>query len=101
MKKISLLLPLALALPWAAQAQGKDTLYVRGLAATCANCHGTNGNARGDMKPLAGVPAETLVALLNSYKTGAVTGTIMHQIAKGYSDAQIQQLAAYFADQKK
>ena len=36
---------LALAAPWAAQAQ--DANLARNLAATCANCHGTNGNVRG------------------------------------------------------
>ena len=30
-------------------AHAQDTHLARNLAATCANCHGTNGNARGDM----------------------------------------------------
>ena len=34
----------------------QDANLARNLAATCANCHGTNGAARGDMKALAGVP---------------------------------------------
>ena len=44
----------------AAQAQQlapQEALLARNLAATCANCHGTNGQARGDMKVLAGVSA--------------------------------------------
>jgi cytochrome c553 len=103
MKKISLLLPLALALPWAAQAQDKDALYVRSLAATCANCHGTNGKAvdGASVPGLAGLGKEYLAAQMQAFKAGTRTATVMHQIAKGYSDAQIQQLAAYFADQKK
>ena len=32
----------------------QDAHLARNLAATCANCHGTNGAARGDMKVLAG-----------------------------------------------
>ncbi len=73
----------------------------RNLAATCANCHGTNGQARGDMRPLAGMSAERLVALLAGYKSGAQTGTIMQQIVKGYSDEQIRLIAAYFAAQSE
>ena len=74
-------------------------LVARGLAATCANCHGTNGQARGDIWPLAGMPADKLIALLNDYKSGAQPATVMHQIAKGYTDAQIRLIAAYFAAQ--
>jgi cytochrome c553 len=72
----------------------------RNLAATCANCHGTNGNARGEMKPLAGVAAEKIVAAMNDFKSGAMPATIMHQIAKGYTDEQIRLVAAYLAAQK-
>lgn len=81
-----------------AQAQNDATLG-RNLAATCANCHGTNGQARGEMKPLAGMPAEKLQATMASFKSGALTGTIMHQIAKGYTDDQVRVIAAYFAAQ--
>lgn len=72
----------------------------RNLAATCANCHGTNGQARGDMKPLAGMSAEKLVAQMADFKSGAQPASIMHQISKGYTDAQIALIAAYFAAQK-
>jgi cytochrome subunit of sulfide dehydrogenase len=78
----------------------QDAQLARNLAATCANCHGTNGNARGDMKPLAGLQAEKIVALLNDYKSGALPATIMHQISKGYTDEQIKLIAGYFAAQK-
>ncbi len=88
-----------LAAPAAVLAQ--DATLARSLAATCANCHGTNGNARGEMKSLAGLPADATIALFNSYKSGAVTGTIMHQIAKGYTDEQIKLIAGYFAAQPK
>ncbi len=86
----------ALALPAAAQ---QSTLG-RNLAATCANCHGTNGAARGEMKPLAGVSAAKIVAAMNDFRSGNMPATIMHQIAKGYTEAQVEQIAAYFAAQK-
>ena len=80
-------------------AQAQDANLARNLAATCANCHGTNGQARGDMKPLAGVAADKIVAMVNDYKNGNQPASIMHQIAKGYTDAQIKLIAAYFAAQ--
>ncbi len=84
----------------ASLAQAQDANLARNLAATCANCHGTNGRAIGDtVKPLAGVSADKIVAAINDYKSGAQPATIMHQIAKGYSDDQIKLIASYFAAQ--
>ena len=80
--------------------QAQDANLPRNLAATCANCHGTNGNARGEMRSLAGRPAEVIVAMMASYKSGALPATIMHQIAKGYTDEQIRLVAGYFAAQQ-
>jgi cytochrome c553 len=84
----------------AAPALAQQANLARNLAATCANCHGTTGNAKGDMKPLAGVSAEKIVAMVADYKSGAQPATIMHQIAKGYTDEQIRLVAGYFAAQK-
>jgi len=86
------------AAPSAALAQ--DAHLARNLAATCANCHGTNGQAVGDMKPLAGVSAAKIVAMVADFKSGNQPATIMHQIAKGYTDDQIKLVAGYFAAQK-
>ena len=93
---------LAAALAGTLCAQGAlaNEMMGRNLAATCANCHGTNGNARGEMKPLAGVPADKLVATMADYKAGNLPATIMHQIAKGYTDEQIRLIAGYFAAQQ-
>lgn len=75
------------------------TLHQRTLAATCANCHGTDGrSAEGASVPsLAGQPQATLVAQLKAFKDGNRPGTIMPQLARGLSEAQIDQLASYFA----
>ena len=78
----------------------QDDLTARNLAATCAGCHGTNGQARADMKPLAGMAADKTLAKLGAFKSGAERATVMHQIAKGYSDAQLALIAGYFAAQK-
>jgi cytochrome c553 len=83
-----------------AAAQGSDANLGRNLAATCANCHGTNGHAQGDMKPLAGVSADKLLAQLADFRSGNQPATIMHQIVKGYTEAQLQAIAAYLAAQK-
>ncbi len=86
-----------------AHAQDANALYMRALAATCANCHGTSGRAidNSEVPGLAGMPAAYLVAQMQAFKKGERPATVMHQLAKGYTDEQIQQIAAYFAAQKK
>ncbi|MDB5795160.1 MAG: cytochrome c-like protein [Noviherbaspirillum sp.] len=72
------------------------------LYATCANCHGTNGvSAGGPLPTLAGQPKEALVESLKAFRAGTRPATIMHQIAKGYTDEQIETIAAYLAEQEK
>jgi cytochrome subunit of sulfide dehydrogenase len=87
----------------AAQAQDREALYRAGLAATCAACHGTQGRAAdgSSLMVLAGMPGEQMLAQLRAFRTGARPATVMHQLSKGYSDAQLEQIAAYFAAQKK
>jgi len=82
---------------------GKDALYVKSLAATCANCHGTNGKATDGsaVVSLAGLDKAYTIAQMKAFKTGTRPATVMHQLSKGYSDAQIEVLATYFAAQKK
>ena len=74
----------------------------RNLAAGCAICHGTEGRAvTKDVIPLAGLPKEHIAAQMKAFRDGKRPATVMHQIAKGYSDAQIDSLAAWFAAQKR
>jgi sulfide dehydrogenase cytochrome subunit len=65
------------------------------LAATCAACHGTNGvNAAGDMMhPINHYSANQIQELLMAYKNDQRQATIMHQLAKGYTDEQIAIIA--------
>ena len=74
-----------------------DALQVRSMAAACAGCHGTEGVAQTGNASLAGVSQETLLTQLMDFKTGQRPATLMHQITKGYSDAQLGALAAYFS----
>ncbi|MEN9538713.1 MAG: Cytochrome subunit of sulfide dehydrogenase [Pseudomonadota bacterium] len=103
MKPVQLLALLAAAVASlgspAALAQA-DALQARSMAASCANCHGTNGRAAPGMVSLAGYDRAALVKAMADFKSGARPATIMHQLAKGYSDAQIEAIAGYFAAQK-
>ena len=74
---------------------------VRSMAASCAGCHGTAGIAQPGMESLAGQPKDELLKKMMDFKTGKKPATIMHQLSKGYSDQQIEDLAGYFAALKK
>mgnify|MGYP002776337691 FL=1 len=78
-----------------AQNAAASDLYKRGLAATCANCHGTDGKGviDGGMPLINSLTSEQMLAQLKAFKTGAREGTIMPQLAKGYSDEQLETIA--------
>jgi sulfide dehydrogenase cytochrome subunit len=100
MNKTLLAVTVALA-PIAATAQSPTGPAVaRDLAAACAICHGTNGVNAGGMSNLAGQPRDYIVQQMRDFRDGKRPATIMHQIAKGYSDAQYQLLAGFFSAQK-
>ena len=70
------------------------------FAANCANCHGTDGKTAAAIPGIAGKDKEWLEEVLKAYKDGSRPATIMHQLAKGYTDAEIAILADYFSKQK-
>lgn len=82
-------------------AQRSDPNVGRNLAAACANCHGTNGVSQPGMPSLAGQPRRYLEQQMQDFKAGKRPATVMHQIAKGYSDEQIGALAAYLSEQAR
>ena len=59
------------------------------------------GNALAGNEPLAGMKREDIVQKMLDFKNGRKPATVMHQLAKGYSDEQIAAIAGYFAAQKK
>lgn len=78
------------------------TLHARALAATCANCHGTEGRAiDGSAVPsLAGMPRDYMLKQLAAFRDGSRPATVMHQLAKGLTQQQIETVAAYFSAKK-
>jgi sulfide dehydrogenase cytochrome subunit len=72
----------------------------RDVAATCAACHGTDGRSRGDVPSLAGRDKGELVAAMRAFRDGQRPSTIMQQLARGYTDAEIEAAAAYLSARK-
>ncbi|QQX84249.1 c-type cytochrome [Cupriavidus necator] len=88
------------ALPADSAATATDAaLRARSQAAACTSCHGPAGRAPAGstIPPLAGRPQAELAAQMQAFKAGTRPATVMHQIAKGYSDDQIAAITAWFA----
>lgn len=88
---------LAMPLSTLAQAPNPDAekIYRLSLAATCANCHGTMGISvpRVDIPKIHSLTAEMIYDQMMGFKSGKRSGTIMPQLAKGYTDEQIKIIA--------
>jgi sulfide dehydrogenase cytochrome subunit len=92
----------AIAAAYAPVPAGAQDSQGRNLAASCAICHGTEGRqASGDLAPLAGMPKDYIVRQLRDFRDGKRPATVMHQIAKGYTEPQMEALASWFAAQKR
>jgi len=81
-------------------AQASPDTQTRVWAASCA-CHGTHGVSQGGIPSIAGEDKARLLALLLAFKKGEKPATVMHQHAKGYTDAELERLADYFSRQKR
>lgn len=67
-------------------------------AAACASCHGAAGVSGNPAWPsLAGLQEAYLVNALRAYQNGARNNPMMAGLAKGLSETETRQLAAYYA----
>jgi cytochrome c553 len=70
-------------------------------SATCAACHGADGNSQAPTFPkLAGQHADYLVHSLRQYRSGERQNAIMMPQAANLSDKDIDDLAAFYASQQ-
>ncbi len=99
--KLAVLLLGLLSLQAFAQDKSSDSksLHARANAAMCANCHGSEGRTVKDsaVPSIAGLPRDYMVQQMHAFKDGSRPATIMHQITKGLTEAQITSIADYFA----
>lgn len=64
------------------------------LSSSCSGCHGAIGPA---LPGFGHLDAEALSARLATYKYDPTGTTVMHRLARGYSDEQIEMISAYLA----
>lgn len=71
------------------------------LALNCTMCHGAQGMSRSDAPNLAGQYPEVVIKQMHDYRDGKRINALMQGLARGLSDADIRDLAAYYASLPK
>jgi sulfide dehydrogenase cytochrome subunit len=69
------------------------------LSNNCAGCHGTFGHSAQPMPIIAGLSESYFSQVMRQFKSGDRPSTIMGRLARGYSDREIDEMAAFFATQ--
>lgn len=78
-----------------------DAAAGKAKSATCAGCHGADGHSNNPLWPnLAGQKEAYIVKQLKAFRDGTRNDPMMSPMAKPLSDADIDNLAAYFSGQK-
>lgn len=79
-------------------AHAADTEAGRAKSSQCAACHGTNGIANQPETPnLAGQSETYLIKSLKDFRSGARRHEQMSVMARGLSDKEIANFAAYYS----
>ena len=98
MRSVSLIVMVILA--FSAQLSAQDLAAGKSKASVCAACHGAEGiSVLPDYPNLAGQKAKYLETSIKAYRDGSRKHSVMSPMAAGLSDADIQNLAAYFSSQ--
>ena len=69
-------------------------------AASCSGCHARHEAASSEIPGIFGGDPSEMFAALKSFKDGSKPATVMIRLAKGFSDDELQAIAAWLATQK-
>ena len=70
------------------------------LGSSCSGCHTTAEKLTTAIPRIRGLPEAMLLEAMRAFRAGQRPATVMDRIAKGFTDDEIKQLAAYFAGLK-
>ena len=92
------ILAAAFSFSFASAAPGEE---IPQTAQACIACHGPGGNSTDPAMPsIAGQPAQFISLQLFMYREGNRKNSQMSPMASNLSNAEMNELAAYFADQR-
>ena len=70
------------------------------LASGCTGCHTSSDALTTAIPKIRGLPEPVLLEAMRAFRTGQRAATVMDRLAKGLTDDEIKQLAAYFSARK-
>jgi cytochrome c553 len=69
-------------------------------AASCSGCHPASARVTSPVPRLAGLDRAAIVRAMQEFRAGQRPATVMDRIAKGFTDEEIQAIAAWYAGQR-
>jgi cytochrome c553 len=69
-------------------------------AAACSGCHPTSTKVTSPVPRLVGLDRAAIVRAMQEFRAGTRSATVMDRIAKGFTDDEIQAIAAWYAGQR-
>jgi sulfide dehydrogenase cytochrome subunit len=69
-------------------------------AVSCSGCHPTSSRVTSPVPRLLGLDRAAIVRAMQEFRSGQRAATVMDRIAKGFTDEEVQALAAWYASQK-
>ena len=69
-------------------------------AAACTGCHPSSTRVVSPVPRLIGMDRAAIIRAMQEFRSGTRTGTVMDRISKGFTDEEIQAIAAWYATQK-
>jgi cytochrome subunit of sulfide dehydrogenase len=70
------------------------------IASSCSGCHTSDDKLTTAIPKIRGLPESVFLEAMRAFRAGQRPATVMDRIAKGFTDDEIKQLAAYFSARK-
>ena len=69
-------------------------------AVSCTGCHPASSRVSSPVVRLNGLDKAAIVRAMQDFRSGQRAGTVMDRIVKGFTDEEIQAIAAWYATQR-
>jgi cytochrome c553 len=69
-------------------------------AASCSGCHPASNRVTSPVPRLAGLDRAAIVKAMQDFRSGARAGTVMDRISRGFTDPELQAIAAWYATRR-
>ena len=69
-------------------------------AASCTGCHPSSARVSSPVPRLSGLDRAAIVRAMQEFRSGQRAATVMDRLAKGFTDDEIQAIAAWYATQR-